>query len=102
MKRSAFLKSLGIGLGVTVVTPQLLIAKEPIKEEEKVNLAIDLMSIQNITVGGKRLTPWDIMEIWHETGVLFYRSHTPVGIPCNTPVVFKGKVKTVDISKPKG
>lgn len=97
MKRDEFLKKLAVGVGVAVVTPTVLMAKEPVRVGGKVNLAIDLMSIQDITSGGRKLTPADIMELWYETGVLIYRSHTPAGIPCNAPVVFKGKIEVVDV-----
>lgn len=102
MKRGEFLKKLAVGAGVAVVTPVVLMAgSKPESKEEPVSLAVDMLSISGICAGGQKLSPSDIMDIYDETGVLFYKSRDGRGNPCNAPRVFHGKIEAVDITKIK-
>ncbi len=102
MKRGEFLKKLAVGAGVAVVTPVVLMAeKKPESKEEPVSLAIDVLSINGITGGGRRLSPAEVIEIWQETGILIYKSRDGRGNPCNAPMVIQGKIEAVDITKIK-
>jgi hypothetical protein len=51
-------------------------------------LAIEMTSLQNITLGGEKLKPLDLIKIKRQTGDLLYKSTTHKGIP-NTPGGFK-------------
>ena len=97
MKRGEFLKKLAVGLGVAVVTPVVLMAeKKPENKEESVSLAIDVLSISGMT-----LSPAEIIKIWQETGILIYQSRDGRGNACNAPIVIRGKIEAVDITKLK-
>jgi len=97
MKRDVFLKNLALSLGAVVMTPTIISAKDtpPI---ESPNLAIDLNSISNIVVGGHRIPPIEIIDLYNQTGILFYRSEYN-GVKCNPPIIFKGEIKVIDVSK---
>jgi hypothetical protein len=100
MKRGEFLKKLAVGAGVAVVTPVVLMAeKSPNTKEEPISVAIDTLSISGMTYGGKKLSPSDILRIWQETGVLVYKSRDGRNNPCNAPMVIRGKIEAVDITK---
>ncbi len=97
MNRKSFLRKLGIGLGVAVVTPQILSAENSIPKEE-VSFAVDVSAISNIYMGGNKMKPIEIISLWRQTGIFIYDSNNG-----NAPIVFNGKVEVVDIknnSKP--
>ena len=99
MKRDSFLKTLGIGMVGVAITPTILKAEKPIEIDKNTSFAIDVLSIQNITGGGQKLSPADILRIWKESGILLYQSHGGRGQIYNPPMVFKGELKVVDLAK---
>lgn len=99
MKRDQFLKSLGLGALALAVAPTVIKAENTSSETEVISMAIDVDSISNFSMGGHRLSPADILQIWKETGVLLYKSHGPRGESLNAPMVFKGEIKALNIDK---
>lgn len=97
MKRNEFLKKLAVGAGVAIVAPILLKAETPIVSDNPVSLAIDMHSLMNITAGGRRLSAAEIIDLYHQTGILIYNSATGA----NPPIVFQGEVEVVDVAKIK-
>ena len=83
MKRADFLKRLGIGLGAVVVAPMVL-AEMPAKDDDIPNeikkelteafnntpAEVKLMSI--LDYKQSHLTIEEIMDIYHQTGMLIY------------------------------
>ena len=98
MKRNEFLKRLAIGTGVAVVTPSVLKGVE-VKSGEKACIAIDVCSLDEIYAGGHGLTPAEIIDLYHETGVLIYKSRDMLGRANQPPMVFTGELEVVDITK---
>ena len=92
MKRSDFLKRLGIGLGVAVVAPKTLFAEKDNISIGDTKLAIDVESISGFTEGGRGITPAEVLQLWRETGILIYSSYRG-----NTPIVIHGQVDVVDM-----
>lgn len=105
MKRDDFLKKLALGLGTIAVAPTVLSAKDKpsIVEhpEEPISLAIDINSISHISGGGHLLTPMEIIDLYHQTGILLYASTSYKGYSCEPPIVIRGKIKAIDISTPE-
>ena len=93
MNRSDFFKKLGLGALVAAGTPEIISAKKNISTgKEKLNVAIDIESISHFHVGGKRITPVEILRLFKENGELLY--HSKYG---NAPIVFNGTIKTIKI-----
>lgn len=55
----------------------------------KCGIAVDYYSIQKLVFGAKELTPVDILELYHKSNVLFYRSLTDTGEPLQPPIILK-------------
>jgi hypothetical protein len=95
MERSKFLKTFGVGLGVAALTPQLLKAEVKTNQhKEDVKLAIDVAAICNITYGGNKLRPAEIIQIYNQTGFFLYNSNHG-----NPPVVISGEVEVIDVAR---
>lgn len=99
MKRNDFFKTLGIGVVGTAITPTILKADKPIEIDKDTSFAIDVHSISNITSGGSRISPAEVLRIWKETGILLYVSSNGRGMHYNPPMVFKGELRVVDVAK---
>jgi len=92
MKRSDFLKKLGIGLGVATLTPQILTAEVLTTKGEESKFAIDVESISHIYIGGSKLKCAEIMDIYKRTGFLIYSSYHG-----NAPIVIQGQIEAIDV-----
>lgn len=86
MRRAQFLKNLALlGMTPAIISAvaekrvEAIVVKEPIGKK----IAIDLEAITNVGVirGGKTFTPKEILEMYHKTGVLLYRSRDREGQP---------------------
>ena len=93
MKRDEFLKNIALGMGVAVVTPMALMAKNDPVEKDKTSIAIDMEAISHFTMCGSKLTALEVIELWKQTGILVYDSRYG-----NCPYLFNGKVELVDIN----
>jgi hypothetical protein len=98
MNRNTFLKKLAIATGAVAVTPQLLKAENS-PPSGKLKLAIDIQSISGITIGGSRISPAEIIDIFHQTGFLLYVSHDKFGRRHNSPMIIDGEVEVIDIAE---
>ncbi len=95
MKRDEFLKKIAVGMGVAVVTPTVLIAKDkPTKDKKEPSVAIDVNSITGFVMGGRKLNPSEIMRLWRQTGILVYSSNH--GHP---PIVLDGEIEVIDVAR---
>ena len=82
MKRSDFLKRLGIGLGAVVVAPQVLAsmpAKEdgyttPIGTDGPTTHGEHLIAIMDYKLKPYSLTIEQVMDIYRQTGMLMYQA----------------------------
>ena len=72
MKKRDFLKQLGISAAELAAASTVLTA--PGSDSDKPQIAVDINSISNFTVGGKRITSSEIMDIYRKERVLFYNS----------------------------
>jgi hypothetical protein len=95
MKRNDFLKLLGAS-GIAVAVAPLAPASTPKKEEspiksESPRIAIDVNSIHNFVVGSRKITPAEILDLYHQTGILIYKS----GVGIHPPIVLSGELKIV-------
>lgn len=96
MNRKDFLKKLGIGVGVAAIIPLAPALIEHMSEETKASFAIDANSFRGITMGGRKLTPNDIINIFKETGMLIYNSNNG-----KAPIVLSGEIKMCDVAENK-
>lgn len=100
MNRKSFLKKIALSAGVAVVTPTLLKAKESPKDKQDSQnpmIAVDINSISNFRLGGRQISPMEILEMYQQTGVLLYHSSRY----CHAPIVLKGSVEVVGFNKIK-
>lgn len=98
MKREDFLKRLAVTLGAAAIVPtvaaEVVSDTEPQVKKEDVSLAIDIRTITNMTMGGHRLSPSDILDLYKQTGFLLY-----IGSQGNAPIMLKGGAKLLDMDK---
>ena len=93
MKRDEFLKKIALGMGVAVVAPMVLKAENDPIEKNKTSLAIDVEAISHFTMGGQHISVAEVIDLWHETGILVYNSRFG-----NCPYLFNGKVELIDLN----
>lgn len=91
MKREEFLKKIALGMGVAVVTPMALMAKNDPVEKDKISIAIDVEAISHFTMNGRKTSALEVLDLWKQTGILVYDSRYG-----NCPYLFDGKVELVD------
>lgn len=94
MNRNEFLKKLGITGTLAVATPMLLSDNIKVVNPPKGRIAIDINSLQGMTNNGQKLTPRDILEIFHNTGILIYNSKCG-----NCPAMLYGEHEFIDMNK---
>ncbi len=98
MKRDDFLKRLTVMLGAATIAPTVAAKmtddNKPHTEKEDASIAIDIRTITNMTMGGHRLSPSDILQLYKDTGFLLY-----IGSQGNAPVVLHGTARLLDIDK---
>ena len=98
MKRDSFLKMIGAGIAGGALIPEVLKAETTLKPNEKPQIAIDIRSISNMSIGGRRITAAEILDIYNQTGFLLYTSSWH-GEQCNAPMVLNGEIKVIDVTK---
>jgi len=91
MNRGSFLKMLGGGVVGSALVPTILRASDEVKEIKNPSYAIDINAISQFTIGGKKISPSEVLGLWRETGILIYNSH--LGSP---PIVFNGEIEVID------
>ena len=96
MKRNDFLKVLGGGVVGVALVPQVLKAGNTINSENNEKLprvAIDHETISRFTIGGRKISAAEILQIFQETGILIYKS-----IPGHkAPIVLQGEIKGIKV-----
>jgi len=75
MDRKGFLKMMGVGAIGSALIPTVLKAETRKDNTTAPSVAVDVESLTNLTVGGEKLSPAEVIRIWRETGILIYNSH---------------------------
>jgi hypothetical protein len=94
MNRSDFFKKLGLGVGAVALTPMILTADGHDLSEKDTSVAIDVPTITGFIMGGRKISPAEVLSLWRQTGVLIYDSDKG-----NPPMVFKGHIEVVDMKE---